>query len=176
MQIDDRGGGVAHAFFAAASGQQNKNESGGGLLAAAQAVKPAGGANGGEETEAARNVRLVREKGFRAFVEALEEKKLAELREKILQSMGLSEEDLKEMDPDQRAAIEKLIAQNIRERLSAETELENGGDEKPAADEVTAQTLAARTGLGAGYAVLQALEAVEAAELAGQVPRPKDEF
>lgn len=59
------------------------------------------------------------EKGFRAWAEEEQEKKLEELRKKILEKMGLSEEDLSNMSPEQRAAIEDIVAAEIRKRLEA---------------------------------------------------------
>lgn len=42
---------------------------------------------------------------------------IAHMREKILEELGLSEEDLARMPPDQRDAIEKTIAARIKEWL-----------------------------------------------------------
>lgn len=42
---------------------------------------------------------------------------IAHMREKILEELGLSEEDLAKMPPDQRDAIEKTIAARIKEWL-----------------------------------------------------------
>ncbi|MBL4614440.1 MAG: hypothetical protein JKY27_06160 [Magnetovibrio sp.] len=65
----------------------------------------------------------IREKGFGTYVEELEERKKEELRDKLLGEMGLSEEQLAQMSPDARAAIEKAIAEAIRKRMSAASEL-----------------------------------------------------
>jgi hypothetical protein len=173
MSYDDTVNGVAQAFFAAASGQTGKSNSGGMLEAAKAGRIGRSGGEAQEETDAARNVTLIKEKGFRAFLEEMQARKLAELREKTLQSLGLNEEDLEEMDADQRAAIERMIADKIRDRLAARTEIETKADGgADASDEVTAQALAARSGFGAGFAVLQALENADAA---GRVPGVKDE-
>lgn len=57
------------------------------------------------------------EVGFSQFVADLEEEKLKKLREKILVAMGLNEEMLAEMTPEQCGAIEKLIAAEIQRRI-----------------------------------------------------------
>ncbi len=70
----------------------------------------------------------VREKGFRAYAEELNAKKLEEMRAEILASMGLSEHELAHMSPEQRERIEEIVAVEIQERLSAENMLDaNGG-------------------------------------------------
>lgn len=46
---------------------------------------------------------------------------IAHMREKILEEMGLSEEDLAKMPADQREAIEKTIAARIKEMLLADS-------------------------------------------------------
>ncbi len=67
----------------------------------------------------------IREKGFLAYAEDIEKKKLEELRKKILESMGLTEDALAKMPVDQRAAIEKAIALEIQRRLEASHMAEN---------------------------------------------------
>lgn len=57
------------------------------------------------------------EVGFSQFVADLEEQKLKELREKILNAMGLNEEMLAEMTPEQRGVIEKMVAEEIKRRI-----------------------------------------------------------
>ncbi|MBX3455629.1 hypothetical protein [Ferrovibrio sp.] len=49
------------------------------------------------------------------------------LREQLLKSKGLTEEDLAAMDPDKRAALEKEIGEDIRTRLLKETGKQTGG-------------------------------------------------
>jgi hypothetical protein len=44
---------------------------------------------------------------------------IAHMREKLLEDMGLSEEDLAKMSPEQRDAVEKTIATKIKEWLLA---------------------------------------------------------
>ena len=78
-----------------------------------------------EEKQAAL-VQEIREKGFVNYVKEMQAKKIEELREKILQSMGLSEEELAQMDPEQRFTIEEMISREIRERMGGQAE----GDKK----------------------------------------------
>lgn len=106
---------------------------------------------------------IVREKGFTAYAKEVEERKREELREKILNRMGLSEEDLEKMPAEQRANIEDLIAQEIQRRMQANAEVEN---DKPgilgdAPD--MARDIADTTGTGsAGSVLLAAMEARDA--------------
>ncbi len=76
-------------------------------------------------------VKTLKKDGFTGFFKKLQEEKMKELREKILEEMGLSEEDLSKMPPEQRAAIEKMIAQEIANRMSAESALENDKETDP---------------------------------------------
>lgn len=71
-------------------------------------------------------VKTLKEAGFTGFFKRLEEEKLKELREEILREMGLTEEDLGNMEPERRAAVEKIIAQEIRRRMLAEAAEEDG--------------------------------------------------
>ncbi len=64
----------------------------------------------------------IKEKGLVSYIMELHENKI---REEILASMGLTEEDLAKMSPEQRAAIEKLIAEEIQKRLAAESLLQD---------------------------------------------------
>ncbi|SDA44634.1 hypothetical protein [Sinorhizobium sp. NFACC03] len=59
-----------------------------------------------------------------------------QIRAQILESLGLSEEDLKAMDPDQRKAVEDEVRQAIeramgveKQRDDAATDIANGGDD-----------------------------------------------
>lgn len=79
----------------------------------------------GEEPTA---IETIREQGFQAYAEEVREEKMQELREKILASMGFTEEDLEAMPPEQRKAIEKVVANEIIRRLMAQSEF-NGGDD-----------------------------------------------
>lgn len=72
------------------------------------------------------------EKGFFKYMEEMEAQKMKELREKILGAMGLTEEMLAKMSPEQRAVIEKAVAEEIRRRLTAAAEI--SAQEKHAAN------------------------------------------
>ncbi|MBO6948038.1 MAG: hypothetical protein JJ855_08665 [Rhodospirillales bacterium] len=101
----------------------------------------------------------IRDKGFSAYAEEINEKKLEELREKILAAMGLSEEDLENMGPEQRGKIEKMIALEIQKRLAAEDALEGGKNGiDAAADGLAEQVRSAPNGLGAGVLLMQAVD------------------
>ena len=74
------------------------------------------------------DIDYIREHGMRAYAEEVHKQKLEELREKILEAMGLTEEALSEMPADQRLAIEKMISQEIQKRVAADSII-NGGPE-----------------------------------------------
>ena len=63
----------------------------------------------------------IREHGFTAYVKEIEEQKIKELREQMLQSMGLDEEKLAAMPADERAAIEDAISKRIQQQLDVAT-------------------------------------------------------
>lgn len=71
----------------------------------------------------------IREKGFQTYAEEEKQRQIQKMREEILKAMGLTEEDLEKMPPEQRDQIEKIIAQEIKERMQAQGLL-NGGSEK----------------------------------------------
>ncbi len=64
----------------------------------------------------------------KGLVKYVEDKRTEELREKILGAMGLSEEALKEMPPEQRMKVEQRISEEMMKRLAAEKEMNKGGD------------------------------------------------
>jgi len=72
------------------------------------------------------DIEFIREHGMRAYAEQMHIKKMEELREKILEAMGLTEEMLEEMPPEQRLTVEKLVAQEIKKRMAADS-MTNGG-------------------------------------------------
>ncbi len=83
-------------------------------------------------------VNKIRETGFMNYVKDIEEQKIKEMREKILQSMGLDEEKLAAMPADQRAAIEKSISERIQRQLdvasmnsSSDDDEEKNGSKNP---------------------------------------------
>lgn len=49
------------------------------------------------------------------------------LREQILKSKGMSEDDLNAMEPEKRAALEKEIAEDIRDQIVKQTGKQTGG-------------------------------------------------
>jgi hypothetical protein len=127
--------------------------------------------DGVEEAAEQSDLDFIREHGFDAYAEKVEEQKKEELRERILSRMGLSEEDLEDMPAEQRADIEKLIAEEIQRRMQANAALEN---DKPgvlgdAPD--LARDIADTTGTGsAGSVLLAAMEARDV--LAEKSPAP----
>lgn len=104
----------------------------------------------------------IQEKGFRGYAEDLNKRKLEEMRKKILESMGLSEEALKKLSPEGQASIEKMITEEIRKRLTAEAALDNPGSAKADAKAALAgESLEAQTapnGFGPGFTLIQAME------------------
>lgn len=90
------------------------------------------------EQAQAETMAAIREKGFSAYVADLEKEKLEKMREELLRSMGLTEESLKEMDPQARAAVEDRISKEIQKRLAAASLMnaEGKGDNRQAAQTV----------------------------------------
>lgn len=101
----------------------------------------------------------IREKGFQAYAEEIRVRKMEELREKILESMGLSEEELAEMPAEQRGQIEDMIAETIRRRMMAQAVI-NNGDAAPGILDATnpAAVGSIQNGINTGLALLQAIE------------------
>ena len=63
------------------------------------------------------------DKGFGKYVSDMQQEKLEkEIREKILNALGLSEEDLAKLSPGQRAAIEETIQQTIAQEIQERAE------------------------------------------------------
>lgn len=66
---------------------------------------------------------------FQDFMDLTPEERM---RQQILQSMGLTEEDLEAMTPEERAAVEQkigaIIAENARQNLEQASATENGKD------------------------------------------------
>ncbi len=104
----------------------------------------------------------IKDVGFGSYAQKINEEKLEELRKKILASMGLSEQDLEKMSPEQRAQIEKMVSLEIQRRLAAEDALEadenaaEGGQAAPG--EIAGQVRASPNGMGAGLLILQAID------------------
>ena len=105
----------------------------------------------------------VNELGFGAYAEDIHAKKMEELREKILAAMGLGEDELSNMPPDQRNRIEKMIAQEIQKRLAAEDAMEVSEHADGALSNANPSGLAGLMrampgGLGEGVVLMQALD------------------
>lgn len=98
----------------------------------------------------------IRDGGFSAYAQRIRDQKLQEMRKKILQEMGLSEEDLQKMPAEQRSAIEKLVAQQMQERLAAERSLDGSADGQQQNAGQT-QIQAARDRFSTGMILLQAM-------------------
>ena len=82
-----------------------------------------------KETKNSDDIEFIREHGMKAYVEETHARKMEELREKILEAMGLSEEMLEQMPADKRQAIEKIVAMEVQKRMAAES-LTNGSSEQ----------------------------------------------
>lgn len=115
------------------------------------------------------DVEFVREHGILAFVEQNHERKLEELRDEILRNMGLTEQALAGLSGEQRGLIEKMITQEIQERLAAEAAM-NGGVEtemsaspltgasdRPALDLLALQDVTEASNIMAGLAIKDAV-------------------
>ncbi len=98
-----------------------------GLFAAllAQQVEETPSGNAPVDDSLSDDVNTLKKEGFTGFFKKIQEEKMKELREKILEEMGLTEETLAKMPPEQRATIEKMIAKEIAMRMSAESALED---------------------------------------------------
>lgn len=71
------------------------------------------------------DIAYIREHGMQAYAEEVRRQKIEEMREKILTSMGLSEEALSEMPASQRSLIEQMISDEIEKRLEANSLMNN---------------------------------------------------
>lgn len=101
----------------------------------------------------------IRDKGFGTYADEIHAKKMEELREKILASMGLSEGGLENMTPEQRSQIEKMVALEIQKRLAAEDALDEdaaGNANNP--DGIADLVRAAPNGLGTGVLLMQLVD------------------
>lgn len=113
--------------------------------------------------------------GFASYAKKIQEQKIEEMRKKILSAMGLSEDDLAKMSADQRNTIEKMINDEIRKRLAAETALKHrdnaaNGDNSQGNDQtaLTAELQASPGQSGTGAALLKVLQAQQEADSANQ--------
>ncbi len=132
---------------------------------------------------------FIREHGFAAYAERLQEQKLEKLRAEILEKMGLTEEKLAALPTDARRAVEDMIKTEIRERLSAEKTLENlnggpagvgfgqavtqgapGVNADPPAQRPAPATAPANTRIGAAFLALLNAQEQRDAEQSGPGP------
>lgn len=136
------------------------------MLAASVEQQPTEEVSAGDD-----DVAFIRDNGFRAYAEEVEKRKMEELREQILQRMGLSEEDLEAMPAEQRAQIEDLISQEIQRRMQASEELDEDKPSTMAASADMARAIAdpGHTG-AAGSVMLAVMEARDALDV-GEVTR-----
>lgn len=118
----------------------------------------------------AEDIADIRENGLRAYAEELHRKHLEDLRAKILEKMGLSEDDLEAMPADRRNLIEDIIAHEIEARQAAESLTDGDGDvagtangPRPNGDApaLLAAEAGGITGAVAGAAVMAAMDAAE---------------
>ncbi len=108
----------------------------------------------------------IREHGMRAYAEEMHKKKMEELREKLLEKMGLSEAELENMPPEQRKTIEDMIEREIAARTAIESMTNGGGDETGTVADgahLIAQAIAGENGRlpggAAGFAIMTAMDA-----------------
>lgn len=73
---------------------------------------------------------------YTGFFKRIEEEKIQALREKILREMGLTEESLSQMDPDRRARVEAMVAEEIQRRMALSS-LDKDGPGVPALSPAT---------------------------------------
>ncbi|WP_430472609.1 hypothetical protein ACQ0MK_10940 [Thalassospira lucentensis] len=81
----------------------------------------------------------IREHGFTTYVKEIEDRKIEEMRAKILQGMGLDENALAEMDAPQRQAIEKAISDAIEQKLNGNTLANTEMGKAPNGDETSGE-------------------------------------
>lgn len=94
--------------------------------------------------------------GFSSYAAEINEKKLQEIRAKILSSMGLTEDDLKNMSSDKREKIEKMVAAEMQNRLSAEKALDN--DDSNTLNKIANEVKATPNGFGAMVLAMQEID------------------
>lgn len=143
-----------------------------------------GGSEKKEDTEPSL-IETIREQGLQAYIEAMQEQKKKELREKILREMGLSEEALQKMSPEARGEIEKMIDREVAKRMQAEGELDRqqkgllGPDATAQSGAVKGQgaepTFAQIDGAGVGLGPLLALQEADFQDQSAPVTKDTDD-
>ena len=121
------------------------------------------------------DIERIREIGMSAYVEEEKAKKIKEIRESILKTMGLTEEMLAKLPPEQREQIEKIIELEIQKQLATGDAVEN--DKKKKSSElgytptqqgkidVRTEVISRTTEIGSGIGVLLALQEADANKL-----------
>ncbi len=71
------------------------------------------------------DITKIKEMGLTAYVLELEAEKIEEIRKELLARMGLTEEELAEMPPEQRTLIEEIISDEIEKRRVASSLMKN---------------------------------------------------
>lgn len=129
-----------------------------------------------EESSEKTTLDEIREKGFQAYVDEIKERKKEELREKILRSMGLSEEQLAEMAPEQRKQIEDVIAEEIRRRMATQAAM-NEGETVPKPGQASRPGFAddIQNGMGSGLTLIKAMEEADMAHAKVQDLKEQDD-
>lgn len=139
MQVTPSQAGYSQSLFDMSGVKQDMNQTAQKSKAALQA----------DET-----VKRVKEIGLRQWAEEENQRKIDEMREKILQSMGLTEADLQGMSADRRASIERMIQDEIQQKLAATAEMNGSKSDKTgnslgtATEALNANAIAGRLGLG----------------------------
>lgn len=79
----------------------------------------------GHDTAEYDDMAAIKEKGLVAYIMELHAKRV---REEVMELLGVTEEELAEMPPEQRAAIEKRIAEESKKRLEAESYMQKNNN------------------------------------------------
>lgn len=111
----------------------------------AKAQGPVIGLEGTQSGENSDDIAVIKGKGLVAYIM---EHHARRIREEILESMGLTEEALGKMPPEQRAAIEKRIAEETRKRMAAEALMQKGNDKSPDTHKLEEIMMGIRSGTG----------------------------
>jgi len=82
-------------------------------------------------TKDAQDSGSITKNSFTGFFEEIQEKRMEELREEILEEMGLTEEMLEKMDPEARGRIENIIAKEIQKRIMVQSAMDGDEEEQP---------------------------------------------
>ena len=125
MQIDATQNNISYRILSAASRANSSSD----FQAALDAAQRSAFANSGSVAD----VSPARKTAGEELAEYQSKSVAQHLRDAILREMGLTEDDLDAMPPEQRAAIEDTIAEKIKERLLAEAGGAQASTANPAA-------------------------------------------